>query len=106
LRVLLDECVDSRLASHLSGVDVATVPEHGWGGVKNGELLALAQSEFDVFVTVDRNLSFQQHLPKYDIAVVLLVATSNRIDDLVALVPALLKSLAAAPKGTVTRISL
>lgn len=106
MRVLLDECVDSRLATHLTGVDVATVPAHGWGGITNGRLLALAESNFDVFVTVDRNLSFQQHLPKYDIAVVLLMAKSNRIDDLIALVPALLKSLTGAQKGTVTEISL
>jgi len=106
LRVLLDECVDSRLASHLSGVDVATAPARDWAGITNGELLALAEGQFDVFVTVDRNLSFQQHLPKYNIAVVLLMGKSNRIDDLVALVPTLLKSLAGAPKGAVTKISL
>jgi hypothetical protein len=85
---------------------VVTAPAHGWAGISNGKLLALAESEFDVFVTVDRNLSLQQHLPKYNIAVVLLVATSNRIDELVELVPALLKALASAPKGAVTKISL
>ena len=85
---------------------MATAPARGWAGITNGKLLALAEDEFDVFVTVDRYLSFQQHLPKYNIAVVLLVAKSNRIDDLVALVPALLTALAGAPKGAVTKISL
>jgi hypothetical protein len=57
-----------------------------------------------VFVTVDRNLSLQQRLPKFSIAVVLISSKSNRIDDLIALVPALLASIGGAPKGAVTRV--
>jgi hypothetical protein len=57
MRLLLDECVDRRLGSHPTGHAVRTVPEMGWGGVKNGQLLSLAEQQFDVFVTVDRNLS-------------------------------------------------
>ena len=106
MKVLLDECVDSRLVEHLAGVEVVTVAARGWGGITNGKLLALAAAEFSVFVTVDRNLSFQQHLPKYDIAVILLASKSNRIDDLVALVPKLLKSLPGARRGSVTEIGL
>lgn len=106
MRVLLDECVDSRLAPHLVGVDVTTVFAHGWGGITNGKLLALAAAEFDVFVTVDRNLSFQQHLPKFDIAVVLLVAKTNRVSDLAGLVPQLLIALPDLPRGNVTKIGL
>jgi hypothetical protein len=67
-------------------------------------LLALAQAEFDVFVTVDRNLSFQQHLPKFDIAVILLKAKSNRVSDLVGLLPELLQAIPRAPKGAVTTL--
>lgn len=104
MKVLLDECVDSRLAGHIRGHTVATASAHGWAGLTNGELLRLAQAEFDVFVTVDRNLSFQQHVPKFSIAVVLISSKSNRIDDLIALVPALLASIEAAPKGAVTRV--
>ena len=106
MKVLLDECVDSRLAAHMVGVEVATVAAKGWGGITNGKLLALAAAEFGVFVTVDRNLSFQQHLPKHDIAVVLLTAKSNRINDLLALVPRLLESIPTAQKGNVTTIGL
>ena len=106
MKVLLDECVDSRLAEHLVGVEVVTVAARGWGGITNGKLLALAATEFDVFVTVDRNLSFQQHLPKFDIAVILLTSKSNRVDDLVALVPRLLESLPVARTGSVTAIGL
>jgi hypothetical protein len=106
VKVLLDECVDSRLAGHLVGVDVTTVAAHGWGGITNGKLLAVAAAEFDVFVTVDRNLSFQQHLPKFDIAVVLLVAKTNRVADLAALVPKLLSALPNLTGGNVTTIGL
>jgi hypothetical protein len=73
-------------------------------GITNGKLLALAQVEFDVFVTVDRNLSFQQHLPKFDVAVILLKAKSNRVSDLIALLPELLQAISSAPKGTVTTV--
>ena len=106
MKVLLDECVDSRLAEHLVGVEVVTVAARGWGGITNGKLLALAAPEFDAFVTVDRNLSFQQQLPKFDIAVILLTSKSNRVDDLVALVPKLLESLPTVRKGGVTAIGL
>jgi hypothetical protein len=64
----------------------------------------LAQAEFDVIATVDPNLSFRQHLPKFDIAVILLEAKSNRISDLVALLPELLQAIPSAPKGAVTTV--
>jgi len=69
VKLLLDECIDRRFAKDLGGHDVRTVPQMGWAGIKNGALLTLAESEFDVFVTVDRNLSFQQNLPEFNIAV-------------------------------------
>ena len=82
MKLLLDECIDRRLAKDLGGHDVRTVPQMGWAGIKNGALLTLAEAEFDVFITVDRNLSFQQNLPKVNIAVLVLKATSNRLADL------------------------
>jgi hypothetical protein len=104
LRILLDECVDRRLAAHFGSLDVRTVVQQGWEGVTNGKLLALAAAEFNVLVTVDRNLPFQQHLPRYGVAVVLLVAKSNRLEDLVGLVPKLIETIAHAPVGAVTRV--
>jgi hypothetical protein len=62
MRVFLDECVDWRLAREIIGHEVMTARQMGWTSIKNGELLALASQQFDVFVTVDRNLSFQQNL--------------------------------------------
>lgn len=83
-----------------------TVADQGWAGISNGQLMTLAATEFDVFVTVDRNLPFQQHLPKFDIAVILLRAKTNRIADLVALVPDLVSAIPIAKKGVVTSIGL
>lgn len=95
MKLLLDECIDRRLAAELHGHLVATVPQRQWAGIKNGTLLAKAEKEFDVFLTVDRNLSFQQHLPKFRIAVLVLRAKTNRLADLKPLIP---KILAALPK--------
>ena len=100
MRLLLDECVDRRLARDLPGHEVKTVPQMGWAGTKNGALLALAETEFDVFITVDRNLSFQQNLPGHDIAVLILHAPSNRLADLRLLAPKILSVLPALSKGT------
>jgi hypothetical protein len=94
------------LAEHLTSLSVRTVADMGWSGIKNGQLLTLAQSEFDVFVTVDRNLSFQQHLPKFRSPYQLLVAPSNRLADLIPLVPSIIAALPAAIKGTVSKISV
>jgi len=67
VRVLLDECLPRRLKRELVGHDVKTAPELGWASKKNGELLALAAPEFDVFLTSDRNLSHQLNVGKFDI---------------------------------------
>ena len=105
MRVLLDECVDRRLARDLTGHEVRTVPQMGWATIKNGELLALAVGQFDAFVTVDRNLAFQQQLPRFPIAVIVLRALTNRLADLRPLVPELLEKLPNARKGEVTSIA-
>jgi hypothetical protein len=60
MRVLLDECVPRALRNDISGHEVRTVAEAGWAGVKNGELLRLAATAFDVLITVDRSLEYQQ----------------------------------------------
>lgn len=106
MRVLLDECVDRRLAREIVGHEVTTVPDAGWAAIKNGEQLTLAESRFDVFVTVDRNLSFQQNLPRYGVAVVVLRASSNRLADLRRLVPRLLEVLSTAKRGGVTWVDI
>jgi len=71
----------------------------GWAGVKNGKLMALAEIEFDVFITVDRNLSFQQNLPKFDIAVLVVRCRSNRLEDLQPFAPKIIEILSGLKKG-------
>jgi predicted nuclease of predicted toxin-antitoxin system len=102
VRVLLDECLPRRLKRELSEHEARTAPEMGWASKKNGELLTLAAVDFDVFLTTDRNLSYQQNLSAFDIAVVVLVAPSNRIDDLRPLVARVLEVLPTAKRGAVT----
>ena len=102
MKLLLDECIDRKFAREFPGYDVKTVPQMGWSGVKNGQLLALAVAEFDVFITVDRNLSFQQNLPQFDIAVLVLQASSNRLADLKPLAPDVLAILTTVTKGRAT----
>ena len=76
----------------------------GWAGIKNGKLLALAEQEFDVFITVDRNLSFQQNLPKFNIAVIVLHAKSNKLADLKPLAPEIIAALSDVKIGAITHI--
>ena len=99
MRVFLDECVDWRLSREIVGHEVKTARQLGWTSIENGELLALASREFDVFVTVDRNLSFQQNIEVLAIAVIVVHAVTNRLADLRPLVPQLLAAIASATPG-------
>ena len=106
MKVLLDECLPRRLVAKLTGHEVQTVPQAGWASIKNGALLKLAEGNFDVFVTVDRNLSFQQNLAQRKIAIIVLRAYSNRFQDLLPLVPTILEALGAVKCGELVEISL
>lgn len=77
----------------------------GWASKKNGELLTLAAAEFDVFLTVDRNLSYQQDLSAFNIAVVVMVAPGNRLVDLRPLIPRVLEVLPLAERGRATVVT-
>lgn len=105
MRVLLDECVPQRLRRELAQQTVSTVPEEGWASLRNGELLRLmSEARFDVFVTVDRSLMHQQKVAATSVAVIVLHARSNRLQDLQKLGPALRLALQNARPGRVTRI--
>ena len=93
MKVLLDECIDWRLARDMVGHGVKTARQMGWTAIKNRELLTLASEQFDVFVTVDRNLSLQQNLTLFSIAVVVLEGKTNRLADLRALIPNMLAAI-------------
>jgi hypothetical protein len=106
VRLLLDESIPRRLAEHLTGVEVDTVFERGWSGLKNGDLLRLAGADYDVFVTADQNLQYQQNLKTLEIGVAVLAGRSNRLGDLVALVPQLLKVCLTLRQGQVRVIKV
>lgn len=93
MRLLLDESVPAKLKRHLPGHSVRTAVEMGWSGIKNGQLLALAGSEFDAFVTVDKNLPYQQNLSTLPVAVVVLDSFSNELHVLLRLLPSLEQEL-------------
>ena len=101
MKILLDECIDQRLAKELVGHVVKTVPQAGWKGRSNGDLLKLAEGSFDVFVTVDTNLPFEQELSRFRIATFLPRAPSNRLEDLKPLISTLLAILPEARAGEV-----
>jgi len=99
VRILLDECVDQRFRYELPGHEVSTVQEAGWAGKKNSELLKLAQGRFEVFITVDRNLYFQQSLTQFTISIAIISAPTNRLQDLRPLAPKLLNQLSKIDPG-------
>ncbi|HTG32549.1 MAG TPA: DUF5615 family PIN-like protein [Thermoanaerobaculia bacterium] len=106
MRVLLDECVPRPLKRDLTGHTVSTVMEMGWGGIENGELLALIRGAgFEAFVTVDQNLPYQQNLRTLEMGVIVLVARTNKLQDLQPLVPSLRKVLERLQPGELIRVT-
>ena len=105
MRILLDEQLPRQLAPYFVGHDVRTTQEQGWAGLKNGELLKQALSTgFEVLVTGDKNLEFQQNLKASGLFVVVLVAPSNKLEDLLPRIPGALKALARAKPGEIERV--
>jgi hypothetical protein len=105
MRILLDESLDWRLKRSLQGHDVESVQLNGWAGIQNGELLARASDSFDVFVTMDGNIQFQQNYSHLDLILVALKAPSNRLADTEPLMPKVLSILATLQPGTLTVIN-
>jgi len=107
MRLLLDECVPQGLKRELTGQDVHTVPEMGWSGKRNGELLRLmVPANFEVFLTVDQNLSYQQNLQAANIAVVVLIAPSNRLPDLLPMMTSVHAALQSIKPGDLVEVRL
>jgi hypothetical protein len=104
MKVLLDECLPKKLKGEVNAEFVTTVPESGWASIQNGTLLRLAEQEFDVFLTNDQNLEHQQNLKKFDLAIVVLVALTNDIDDLKPLMPAVNEALKKISAGEIVYI--
>ena len=104
MRVLLDECLPKRLKLVFRGHILSTVPEMGWAGKTNGELLKLIKEKFDAFVTVDQNLQYQQNLEGSRVAVVLLVVRNNRYETFKPLIPKVQRALETISVGQLVRI--
>ena len=105
MRILLDECVPRPLRRELADHEVHTVVEMGWAGKRNGELMQLLRTEtLAVFLTTDQNLRYQQNLRELSMAVVVLVAPTNRLDDLVPLMPQVRTVLASIQPGAVVEV--
>ena len=105
MKLLLDESLPRRLKASFEAHESRTVPEMGWQGTKNGELLRLAAAEFDVFVTADQNLQYQQNLAGVDIGIIVLATVTTRLADLLPLVPASLHALESIRPGDVVRVA-
>lgn len=93
MKLLIDECVDWRLLRDLQDYEVKTVKQVGWEKIKNGALLRLAATQFDVFLTVDSNLPHQQNAASMEIAVIVLRGRTTRLPDLRELLPSLREAL-------------
>lgn len=105
MRILLDESVPGRFGSFLTGHTSVTVQRRGWAGIKNGRLLALAAGEFDVLLTADKGMEYQQNLATLPVAIPIVLTRSNRIEDLAPARPAILAALAELPPRTLRKIA-
>lgn len=104
MNILLDECTPRALKKRLPHLPIRTVQDMGWSGVKNGKLLALANPQFDVFITTDKNLRYQQHLARLNLAIVLL--PTNRVRVVIALIPKIEEVLKTIQSGDFIEIAM
>lgn len=105
MKILIDECLPRKLKHELPGHQVHTVPEMGWAGKKNGELLRLMTGKFDAFLTIDSNMRYQHDLSKAEIAFIVLRASSNKLAVLKALMAHVLTILPELKSGDVVEVS-
>jgi predicted nuclease of predicted toxin-antitoxin system len=106
MRVLLDENIDRRLRRVFSSqFEIVTVTQRGWSGKHNGELLALAEAEFDALVTMDKGIEYQQNVGQLRLRVIIVIARSNRLKDVEPLVPDIERELSLSLPGRVVRVS-
>lgn len=107
MKVLLDECVPLRFRNALTDVAVSTARAQGWTSLRNGDLLAqMRAAGFTTLFTVDRNLTFQQHIAASGIAVIVVHALSNRLPDLLPLAPRVVAAIAETPAGEISRVGV
>lgn len=100
MKILLDECVTKRLKRYLPNHETFTVTEMGWSGLKNGKLMSKAvENSFDILLTIDKNLSFQQNLKNYLLSVVILNTATSKLEDILLLLPQFFERIEEYKKG-------
>ena len=106
MRVLIDECLPAGLTEPFAvlGHECETVRRAGYGAKKNGELLSLMEGQWDVLLTNDRNIKYQQNMSGRNVSILVLCAKSNRIKDLLPLVPACAQALLSILPGSVVEV--
>ena len=105
MRLLLDECVPTDLQKEFVGHEILTIGEAGFKGLKNGELLQCAGKDFDVLVTVDKSIEYQHNRSKLPLAVLIILARSNKYESLLPLMPKALKALEAVKSKEIIKVS-
>ena len=94
MKILLDECVTKKFKQHLINHEVYTVWEMGWSGIKNGKLMALCvEHNFEILLTIDKNLQYQQNLDSFPIIIVILNSTSSKVEELATFIPFFISQL-------------
>jgi predicted nuclease of predicted toxin-antitoxin system len=94
MKILLDECVTKKLKNHLTEFEVFTISEMGWSGVKNGKLMTLCvENNFDVLLTIDKNLMFQQNLDRYNVTIAVFNCKTSKIEDILNFLESFKKQL-------------
>ena len=110
IRILLDECLPVKLRYRFQELDetflVSTVTNQRWNGIKNGKLLELAQLDFDIFITIDQNMPYQQSLSSFSIALIALQASSNRYNDLLPFIELTVKLINNCKPGRFYTVSI
>ena len=106
MRILIDECLPAAMKETLTalGHECETVRRAGYGSKKNGELLTLAEGQWDVLLTSDRNIKYQQNVTGRNVAILILCAKSNRMEDLLPLMPACTQALLSIQSGQVVEV--
>jgi predicted nuclease of predicted toxin-antitoxin system len=106
MKILIDECVPAGLAPVLRerGYECDTVRQAGYGSKKNGELLRLAEGHWDVFLTIDRNIKFQQNVSSFKIGILILRVKSNRLPDVLQYLSPCLEALKITRPGQIVEV--
>ena len=106
MKILIDECLPAALKENLTalGHECQTVRQAGFGSKKNGELLTLAEGRWNVLLTSDRNIKYQQNMTGRSVSILILCAKSNRMKDLLPLMPACAQALLSIQAGQVVKV--